>query len=894
MIRRESRLDRAALPGDLMAEKTKKTTLFLIDGYNNLYRSYYAIRGLTNSEGLATNAVYGFTQMLRKLLKDHRPDAVAVAFDVKGKTFRHEQFEDYKKERKPMPDDLSIQIPFVRELCEGLGIPILEYEGYEADDVIGSTACRARDAGYHVVLATSDKDFLQLIDEGIDFFHTGREVMLDRQGAEESFGLPPSKVVDVMALWGDAIDGIPGVPGIGEKGAKQLISEFGSLDELLANVDRVSKKSHRAKLEEFREQALLSRDLATIRCDLDLDLDFESLRLKEPDRAKLHDLFARLEFQSLMQEYMPDTKVERDVRVVTSASDLEEILSSEDPLSIHLETERAEGAGPLVAVSIAADTSEIFVVLREQLSEELRQKLAALFESGRHVIAHDVKSLFRAATEAGWGRPRSYDDTMLESYVLQPGLYGHSLEALCRGKLHRDCRTRKDLRQQQGLFAVDESVVAYMADRAEISLSLHRMQRPELAAEEGLDRVYREVELPLVPVLEKMERRGIRIDLEFLAEMSGRFGKKLEELERRIYEEAGEEFNINSPTQLGVILFEKLDYPVLKKTQKTKSSSTNVEVLEELASRGFPIPRLILDHRELHKLKSTYIDALPQLVGTDGRVHTTFNQAVAATGRLSSSDPNLQNIPIRTEIGREIRKAFVAEPEHVLLSADYSQIELRVLAHMCGDEELIEAFRRGADIHRTTAAKIFGVAEDAVTSEQRRASKTINFGVLYGMSAFRLGNDLGIPTGDAKAFIDAYFDRYPKIRGLLDRTLEEARGTGRVSTLFGRVRYIPEIHNRSFAVRANAERMATNAPIQGTAADLLKMAMIALDQALTENFPGSSMLLTVHDEIVLETPESSVGQVEKLVRDTMEGIHPLAVPLAVDTRWGPTWYDAKD
>ncbi len=596
-----------------------------------------------------------------------------------------------------------------------------------------------------------------------------------------------------------------------------------------------------------------------------------------------------------MQEYMPERQIEREVKVVTDPAALDEALPTDQPLAIHIETERSGGDGEWIAVSVASSAGLVHVIpVKGDAGKPLCEKLMSAFADGRRLIAHDVKQQLRALIRRGVDDPEQWDDTMIQSYVLQPGLYGHSLENLCRGKLHRDCLSSKDVAAQQGLFELDHDFVAYMADRAEVTLSLHELQRSEIAKEEGLEKIYREMELPLIPVLEKMERRGIRIDQQFLGEMSKRFGTRLQELETEIYREAGEEFNINSPSQLGTILFEKLDYPVLKKTQKTKNYSTSVDVLEELATRGFAVPRLILDHRELHKLKSTYVDALPQLVAADGRVHTTFNQAIAATGRLSSSDPNLQNIPIRTELGREIRKAFVADEGNVLLSADYSQIELRVLAHMCGDTDLIDAFQRGADIHRTTASRIFGVSEDAVTSEQRRASKTINFGVLYGMSAFRLGNELGIPTGEAKKFIEAYFDRYPRIRELLDRTLEEARETGKVSTLFGRVRQIPEIHNRSFTVRANAERMATNAPIQGTAADLLKMAMIALDQAISENAPEASMLLTVHDEVVLEAPESDVERIETLVRRTMEDVYPLAVPLAVDTHWGRSWFEAKD
>ncbi|HUO83708.1 MAG TPA: DNA polymerase I [Thermoanaerobaculia bacterium] len=870
-------------------------TLFIIDGSNNLYRSYYAIRGLTNSRGLATNAAYGFTQMLRKLLKDHQPDAVAVAFDTGGVTVRHEQFVDYKKDRKPMPDDLSVQIPYVREICEGFGIPVLEIERYEADDMIGSLACKARDLGYRVVLATSDKDFFQLVGNGILLYHTGREAMYDEQGVEAAFGLPPSKVVDVMAIWGDAIDNIPGVPGIGEKGAKQLIQEFGSLDELLANVDTVPRKSHREKLDQYRDQALMSRDLARIHCDLDVDFEIERFRLRPPDREKLHRLFADLEFQSLMQEYMPAKVETHEYRVIGDPDELGRFLSGTDHLAFHLEAE-AGGEQEPVAITLSSHPGVSAVVPLADVfggSETLRGRVRELLASERRLIAHDVKLQLRRLMAGGWPLPRNFDDTMILSYVLQPGLYGHAMENLSRGRISRDCITRKELDKQNPQFTLNEMCREYLGEKSDVTLALYHSLEKELQESESLRRVYAEIEIPLVPILARMEERGVRIDPDLLRSMSMDLGRQLETLEKSIYAEAGQVFNINSPPQLATILFEKLQYPVLKKTQKTKSFSTGVEVLTELASKGFAVPRLILEHRELHKLKSTYVDALPALADTRGRLHTSFNQAIAATGRLSSSDPNLQNIPIRTEQGRQIRKAFLAEEGHLLLSADYSQIELRVLAHMSSDPDLIDAFKRAVDIHRATAARIFGVNEALVTPDQRRASKTINFGVLYGMSAFRLGNELGIPTGEAKAFIDAYFARYPTIRNLLDRTLEEARATGRVSTLFGRVRYIPEIHNRSWTVRGNAERMATNAPIQGTAADLLKLAMIAVDRALQEREPGAAMLLTVHDEIVIELLEDRLEPVRELVRSTMENIYPLAVPLSVDTHWGRTWYDAK-
>jgi DNA polymerase-1 len=495
--------------------------------------------------------------------------------------------------------------------------------------------------------------------------------------------------------------------------------------------------------------------------------------------------------------------------------------------------------------------------------------------------------------------PARIADTMIMSYVINPGLPSHALGNVARDRLKQDVESRKDVVDTAPLFALDHEIGSsalspykqYLGEKSDVAMALKEMLAPELGREPALTDIYDRIEMPLVPVLQRMEARGIKIDTALLRESSNNMAQQLAKLETEIYAEAGTEFNINSPQQLGHILFEKLQYPVSKKTKGTKAFSTSVDVLQELASHGFAVPRLILSHRELHKLKSTYIDALPQLVAADGRVHTSFNQAVAATGRLSSSDPNLQNIPIRTELGREIRKAFIAEEGNVLLAADYSQVELRILAHISQDRDLIETFQRGADIHRATASKMFSVPEDQLTHDQRRAAKTINFGVLYGMSAFRLSNELNIPTSQAKDFIDAYFGRYPKIQEYLDRTLEEARRIGKVTTLFGRVRYIPEIHNKSFTVRGNAERMATNAPIQGTAADILKLAMIALDERL-EN--AAQMLLTVHDEIVIEVPETRAGDVAGIVKETMENIFPLAVPLKVDAHYGRSWFDAKE
>jgi DNA polymerase-1 len=880
----------------------KKPTVFIVDGSNNVYRSYFAIRGLTNSSGLATNAVYGFTQTLRKLLKDYEPHSIAVAFDISSAKSRHEAFADYKKDRRPMPDDLSIQLPFVNEVLEGFGIPVIGVEDWEADDLMGSLACVARDRGYDVVLATSDKDFFQLVGDGIRFYHTGREVLYDAKGVEEAFGLPPEKVVDVMAIWGDAIDNIPGVPGIGEKGAKSLIQQYGSLEGVYEHLDEL-KPAQRKKLEEHRDKAFMSRDLAKIKCDLEINIDFDTLQRRDPDRPKLHDVFSRLEFASLMQEFLPEAPpVERDYRIAAGVDDVDSFVRDANEIAIWVESKTPDKLDDLLAISLSLKSAESLIVpVAESVggTPEMSDALKRILASDRTFIAHDSKLQSRRLAANGWPVPARWADTMIMSYVINPGLPSHELGNVARDRLKLDVTSRKEASKTAPLFALDHEIGSspigpyqtYLGEKSDVAISLKNTLDPELRREPALVDIYDRIEMPLVPVLARMEERGIRIDVALLRSMGNSMGVQLADLEKRIYAEAGMEFNINSPQQLGHILFEKLQYPVIKKTKGTKAFSTSMDVLQELATHGFAVPQLILQHRELHKLKSTYVDALPQLIGPDGRVHTSFNQAVAATGRLSSSDPNLQNIPIRTELGREIRKAFVADEGNVLLAADYSQVELRILAHISQDESLIETFQRGADIHRATASKMFNVPEDELTHDQRRAAKTINFGVLYGMSAFRLSNELNISGSQAKDWIEAYFARYPKIQEYLDRTLDEARASGKVTTLFGRVRYIPEIHNRSFTVRGNAERMATNAPIQGTAADILKLAMIALEKRLADR---AAMLLTVHDEIVIEAAESRAEEVAGIVKETMENIYPLAVPLAVDTRWGRSWYEAKD
>ncbi|HEV8435561.1 MAG TPA: DNA polymerase, partial [Thermoanaerobaculia bacterium] len=602
----------------------KRPKLFIIDGSNNVYRSYFAIRGLTNSAGLATNAVYGFTQMLRKLLKDHNPDCIAVAFDIGSAKTRHEAYEDYKKDRRPMPDDLVVQLPLVNEVLEGFRIPVIGVEDWEADDLIGSLACAARDRGYDVVIATSDKDFFQLVGDGISFYHTGREVLYDAKGVGEAFGLPPEKVVDVMAIWGDAIDNIPGVPGIGEKGAKSLITDFGSLEGVYENLDKL-KPAQRKKLEENRDKAFLSRDLARIKCDLDVtNIDFKALERGEPDRAKLHDVFSRLEFASLMQEFLPEAPpTVRDFRVATSADDVRAFVTGDAPVAIWFE--------PDIGASLSVRQGESLLVPAD--SAAVADAFRELLSSDRLFVAHDAKLQSRRLHAAGWPVPKRWADTMLMSYVINPGLPSHELGNVARDRLKQDVMTRKDIEKTAPLFAAGHEngpQYQYLGEKSDLALALRDVLEPELKQE--LRKIYEDIELPLMPILARMEERGIPVDVALLHRMSNDMGVQLADLETRIYAEAGTEFNINSPQQLGHILFEKLNYPSNKKTKGTKAFSTSVDVLQELASHGFVVPQLILQHRELHKLKSTYIDALPQLVDSHGRVHTSFNQAVAATG----------------------------------------------------------------------------------------------------------------------------------------------------------------------------------------------------------------------------------------------------------------------
>jgi DNA polymerase I len=870
--------------------------LYLIDGYSNIFRAFYAIRNLSNSRGEPTNAVYGFVTMLRKLLREENPELVGVALEGGGERVRTARFAEYKANRAPMPEDLAGQIPWIRQFLEAQRIPMLQVERYEADDVLGTLSRKAAEAGYDVVIVSADKDLMQLVGPHVWLYHTGRSKLMGPAEVLEDFGVPPEKVPDVLALMGDSIDNIPGVPGIGDKGAKALIQEHGSLEALLDHAGEVSRKSYREGLLAHREQAILSKELSTIHCDLPIELDVDALRREPPDGKALRELYTRLEFLSLADELKAEGG---------PAEALPAAVEAETPEAWRAATADLKGD---VYVAVLGDERPLGLAVgrpqggilyadlrRPGLTEAALGSLSAwIADPEIRLAGHNLKEVLRLCAEHG-GCSAALFDAMLASYLLKPSVHGHSLEEMALERLDRKPLAPREVGWDHGQEPPvgAPALAAYAGERVALAREMTAAIEAELAAGGTLARVFEEIELPLVPVLLKMEETGILLDVDYLTEMSAELGREIGELEEEIYKAAGERFNLNSPQQLGVVLFEKLGLPVLKRTQKTRSYSTGAETLEELAARGYPVAELLLRWRELTKLKSTYVDALPSLVGPDRRLHTRFQQAVAATGRLSSVNPNLQNIPIRTELGQRIRRAFIAPPGRVLLVADYSQIELRILAHIAGEQALIDAFAAGEDIHRSTAATVFNVAPPLVTPDQRRAAKVINFGILYGMSAFGLSQNLGIAQKEAEVFIRAYLDRYPGVKRYVEETLASAEREGKVETLYGRVRWLPDIQSKNRNLRENARRMAINARIQGTAADLLKKAMVAVDRRLSQEHPESKLLLTVHDELVFEVPEADAEAVARLAREEMEGVAQLKVPLAVEIGWGKSWYDAK-
>ena len=885
-------------------------TVFLIDGSSQMYRAYHAIRGLTAPDGRPTNAVFGFVNMLRKLIADHRPPLIAAAFDVRGPTFRNELAADYKANRAPMPPDLREQVPHVHEACAALGVPVLTHETFEADDVIGALAVRARAAGFEVAVVTGDKDFFQLVGDGVSVFNPRDPgTWYDAAGVEEKFGVRPERVIDVLALMGDSVDNVKGVPGIGEKGARELIAAHGALDDLLERTADVQRKRYRTALEKHADAARRSRDLVTIRTDVPLEFEPDALRYRGPSPERCFALFTALGFRTLVAEYAPTAAtVEKDYGVVRSAADLAALLDAAGSagrvgLAVVADGADAMRAG-LVGIALSAGPRHArYVPLGHRTlgagdglapDAALGALAKPLADAGLAKIGHDLKRAALVLGRHGVALDGFDLDTLIAGYLLDATRPGLDLRDLALEEIGYKAITLEEVvgkgAKAPGLADVPvDAVVEYAGERSDLALQAAERLAPRLAAD-GLERLYRDVELPLVPVLVDLERAGVRLDTGALAAQSVAMTAQLSALQAEIHALAGEPFNVNSPRQLGTILFDKLQLPSSKRTGKTKAASTSVAVLEELAA-AHELPRKVLEWRALAKLKGTYADALPQLVNPDtGRLHTSFSQAVAATGRLSSHDPNLQNIPIRTAVGREIRAAFTAPPGSVLISADYSQIELRVLAHLSGDPNLKDAFERGEDIHGRTALHVFGADSGLDPHELRRRAKIINYALLYGKTAFTLSKDVGVTKKAAQTFIDAYFEGFPAVRAYLDRTLDAARETGVVTTMFDRRRRVPEIASRNAQLRGAAERVAVNMPIQGSAADVLKRAMIDVHAALP---PDARMILTVHDELLFEAPEADAREVADLVRARMESAVELSVPLTVDVGIGRNWKEAK-
>ena len=825
----------------------------LVDGTNLLYRAYHAIQSLRTSKGLPTHAVYGLVSMVLRVLREQSPDGIAVVFDAPGPTQRHEAYAQYKANREETPDDLKIQIPYAHRVIRALGIPILEVEGVEADDVIGTLARRLAGAGHDVIVVTGDKDFCQLVDGRIHLLDTMRNRVTDPDEVRRRFGVDPSRVVDVLSLAGDTVDNLPGVPGIGPKTAAKLIREYGSLEALAEHLDEVPGKRGQA-LREHMDAVLRNRDLIAIDTGVPLDVDPEALRRGEMDREELARVLRELEFHRLVEELGLADEPPGPTEGQGAEVEVPEAWVAAAPGPEEGTWEVASGAGG--AGGRPAD-----------LPPEWVSRLA---DPAVPVVGHELKDARTALRKAGLDLAGIELDTQVAAYLLWPGRRSYPLD---------------DLARSRGIG----TDTAAPAPRARAALRLAAVLRGELR-EAGLWDLYRDIENPLIPILSDMELRGVRVDAEALRALGREYARRLEELEEQIYGIAGERFNPQSPKQLARILFDKLKLPVVKRT--ATGYSTDASVLEEL-SLVHPLPRLILEHRSLAKLKSSFIDVLPRLVDpVTGRIHARFHQTVTATGRLSSSNPNLQNVPVRGEEGRRIREAFVAEPGYLLLSADYSQVELRILAHLSEDPALVEVFRAGRDVHTETAARIFGVPPERVEPRMRREAKTVNFGILYGMSPFGLARQLGIRQETARKMIDAYFVQFPRVREFLDGQIERARRLGHAETLFGRRRPIPEIRSRNRAQREFGERMALNTPIQGTAADLIKRAMIRTARAVGEAAIGAYLILQVHDELVLEVPEADADRCRDVVREAMEGAAELRVPLVVDVGVGRNWYEA--
>ncbi|MEN6463787.1 MAG: DNA polymerase I [Syntrophaceae bacterium] len=885
----------------------KKPTLFLIDGNNYVYRAFYAIRNLSNSKGFPTNAIYGFTAMLLKLFRESRPDYIAVIFDSKSVS-RSEAYQDYKAHRQPMPDALSPQIPYIKDIIQAFSIPVILMEGLEADDIIGALATRYSKEGFSVTIVSGDKDMMQVVSENVLMLDTMKDKVYGIEQVKEYFGVEPAKVVEILGLMGDTSDNIPGVPGIGEKTARNLIMEFGSIDGVLANIPKIKNARIRESLEKNAPLAKLSRDLATFESGIEVEFDLEAARYKEPDKLRLRDIFKECEFLKLIQELdIREIKSEVELHLVQDMAGLETMAAklkeagcfsfSIEPASDAAETGAltAEIAG----ISFCCDPGESYYLPVNKFMPlevfEVFGKLASLFgEKQINKVGHDIKSAILMLSRKGIILKGVGCDTMVASYVLNPSKRSHQLVDIARDYLDKDLLPLKDI-TGSGKSAISfdaapvEKAMDYSCQRACAIFDLSRILLDSIK-EDGFEKLFCGMEMPLTEVLAAMEKRGVLIDLKAMREISQELESLMSISEDRIYGLAGEKFNINSPKQIQYILFEKLNLP---KGRKTKNGhSTDADVLANLAL-NYELPAEILGYRTISKLKTTYVDALPMLVNpATGRIHTSYNQTVTATGRLSSSNPNLQNIPIRTEEGRRIRRAFIAPTGCLIISADYSQIELRILAHLSDDQRLIEIFRKDEDIHNRTAAEIFGVMPELVNGEMRRQAKVINFGILYGMSPFGLSKELGISQPLAKAYIDKYFAEFEGVRTYIDSLVHGARRDGYVTTLFDRRRYIPDINSPNFAVRQFAERTAINTPVQGTAADLIKLAMINIENNLKQGNYSAGLIMQVHDELVFDVPAIEKDAIIKMIRKEMEGVIELKVPLKVDIHSRRNWDEA--
>ncbi len=894
--------------------------LVLIDGSSYLYRAYHALPALTAPDGTPTGALTGVVNMVRALLRE-RPEHIAFVLDAPGPTFRDELFPDYKAQRPPMPDDLRAQVEPMIALVEALGVPLLRIAGVEADDVIGTLAVAGAGVGMDVLISTSDKDFAQLVRPGITLANTMSGSLLDRAGVIDKFGVPPERVVDLLALWGDSVDNIPGVEKCGPKTAAKWLAEYGDLDGVIAHADAVTGKVGE-NLRAALDRLPLNRELVTIRTDVELPLTPEQLACREPDRETLRSLYVRLGFQSALRDLdqtgsappPPDPALAQsgDYRCILDPDALDDLvqrLTRAELIAFDTETDALDPMrANLVGISFATEPGRAdYIPLGHRYPgapaqlphDRVLEALRPVLESADHAKLgqhgkYDLHILRRhGIAVAGYA-----EDTLLESFVLDAGANGsrHDMDSLAQRHLGYQTITYEQVTgkgSKQISFAEVEldRATAYAAEDADITLRLHRVLAPRLAAEPGLDRVYRTIEMPLVPVLARMEATGVLVDAQALRRQSIELGTRMEDIRRQAFDAAGGPFNLDSPKQLQTILFERLGLDAVVKTPKG-APSTNEEALAAIAGDHL-LPQLILDYRSLAKLRSTYTEKLPDAINPEtGRVHTSYHQAGAATGRLASSDPNLQNIPIRTEEGRRIRTAFIAPPGRTIVACDYSQIELRIMAHLSGDRGLIDAFEAGRDIHRATAAEVFGIPLDTVSGEQRRAAKAINFGLIYGMSAFGLARQLGIPRGEAQDYIALYFARYPGVRDYMERTRHQARDTGYVETVFGRRLYLPEIRSRNQAARAGAERAAINAPMQGTAADIIKRAMVTIDAWLAERRVQAAMIMQVHDELVFEVDTDAVQPLIEAVTARMRAAAELRVTLEVDTGFGNTWGEA--